>query len=410
MGRDKAAFGLNERSEIRISTLILFVYLVFLPISTALSGFITSSSIQTYVALLYVGVAFLEMFITKKFEFDKNLSIVYLFFIYMIVTSLWNRYFAIDWYLLQFIVIFLIIFCVSTRSYSDAEMKLIKYSLYFSFVVVMIATLFFSFMHGGRMYIEIFSLMDPNDFACGLALVFGLCLTELKGARKIVLNGVILVTIMIIVYFTGSRGGLLTMLCMTFVWVLSIKGRRKYQFLLVMAGAVALLLFCAENGIGPSLIKRFSISSLIKSGGTGRLNIWKAAMKVFWTQSPFHILFGNGHGAFYQSVRYVAIGKDYWYAAHNMYVNELIEGGLLGMGLLIGCFATLYIYAARRRNVFGILALTGFLVSGISLDSQVYRTFAIAVAMAIIWRPIDCDILNRDKDPLSKEQLENENP
>lgn len=402
------ADAIEENSKVRISTLILVLYLIFLPISTAMSGFLISSSIQSVVAVVFIAVSVLEVLISRKLTFDKRLTPVYLFFAFMLLTSLWNKYFELDWYLLQFAVTFLIIVCVSIRYYSDAELKFIEIAFYCSILSAIISSLFFSYMNGGRMYIRIFSRMDPNDFACGLAIAFALCLSTLKKSKRAILNGICLVAILVIVYFTGSRGGLLTMLAIIFVWVLSIKGRLKYQLLVLMFAAVALLLFCAEYGIGPSLIRRFSITSLIASGGTGRLDIWKAAFNCFKSQDPFHILFGNGYGSFFQTVRYVAIGNNYQYASHNMYVNTLIEGGIFGLGLMMSCFITLYVYAIKHKNLFGVLAITGFIVSGVSLDTQAYRTFAIAVAVAIIWRKSDYAILNRDKDPSSKELLGNE--
>ena len=72
---------------------------------------------------------------------------------------------------------------------------------------------------------------------------------------------------------------------------------------------------------------------------------------------------------------------------------------MIGLGLLITCFTTLYIYAIKNKNLFGILAVTGFMISGISLDAQVYRTFAIAAAMALIWRETDGKLIIRDNKP-----------
>ena len=198
------------------------------------------------------------------------------------------------------------------------------------------------------------------------------------------------------------------MLCIIFVWVLSLKGRVKYMILLAMCAAVALLLFCAEYGIGPSMLSRFSISALLSNGGTGRLDIWKAAMRYYVSQDSFHMILGNGLGSFAESVRYVAIGNDYQYVSHNMFVNTLIEGGIVGLSLLISCFVTLYIHAIKNKNLLGVLAVTGFIVSGLSLDVQSYRTFAIAAAMALIWRKNDCDILNRGFELREKEHLYNE--
>ena len=378
-----------KRSNIKFSTLILTLYIAFLPISTALAGFITSSSIQSLVAVGFIMVSFIEILITRKIDFNKKLIPVYIYFVFMLSTGFWNRAFALDWYSMQFAVTFLIIVCVSIRSYSDLELKLIGCALYCSILVALISALCFSFFHGGRMYVEIFSLMDPNDFSSGLAIAFALCMTELLKKKRIILNIICLLIVLGIVYLSGSRGGLLTMLCIILVWVLSIKGKAKYIVLGAMAASVAVFLFCAEYGIGPSQISRFSVSALISGGGTGRSEIWKAAMEFFVTQSPLRMLFGNGLGSFADTVNYVAPGNDFTYESHNMYINTLIEGGVIGLALLIACFTSLYAFAFKRKNLLGILALTGFLITGISLDTQVYRTFAIAAVAALIWHEID---------------------
>ena len=387
--------GLNVEGEtFKYSTAVLTLYIAYLPISTALAGFITSSSIQSLIAVFYIMLSFVEIIISRKIEFNKKLIPIYIYFLYMISTGLWNREFALDWYSMQFIVTFLIIVSVSIRSYSDVELKLIGFALYSSIFIALISSLFSSFFHGGRMYIEIYSLMDPNDFSSGLAIAFALCLIELLKKKKIILNAVCLLIVLGIVYLSGSRGGLLTMMCIIFVWILSIKGRAKYIVLTSIFVSAAAFLICAEMGIGPSQISRFSVSALISGGGTGRSEIWKAAMEYFVTQSPLRMMFGNGLGSFADTVNYVAPGNDFTYESHNMYINTLIEGGVSGLAFLISCFTVLYMHAFKRKNLLGILALTGFIITGISLDTQVYRTFAIAAAMALIWHDTDMDLMN----------------
>ena len=383
---DRFTDSIVKESTVKYSSLLLFVYITFLPVSTALSGFIISSSIQSLLAVLFIAVSFVEMLVFGRIEINKKLIPVYVYFLYMISTGLWNSAFSLDWYSMQVMVTFLIIICVSIRRYSDMEIRLIKLAFYGSIGIAWFSSLFFSFFHGGRIYIEIFSLMDPNDFATGLAMAFALCLTELMRKKNTILNIVCLLSLLIIVYFTGSRGGLLTMLVIIFIWIFSLKGKKKYILLGSILAATILLFVCAEFGIGPSMIKRFSITALISSGGTGRSDIWKAALKYFASQDPLHIIFGNGLGSFADTVKYVAVGHDYRYESHNMFINVLIEGGAAGLCLLLTCFVSLYVYAFRNKNLFGILAVTGFIVSGISLDAQVYRTFAIAAAMAVIYR------------------------
>ena len=375
-----------QTSVFKYSTLLLLIYIVFLPVSTALSNIVVSSSLQSVVAIFYLLVSAIEIILSEKLVINKTLFPVYVYFLYMISTGIWNSAFSLDWYSMQVMVTFFIIISLSVRHYSDVEIKVIKLAFYCSICVAWLSSLFFSFFHGGRMYIEISSLMDPNDFATGLAMAFALCLTELMHKRKMIFNVICLLSLLAIVYFTGSRGGLLTLLVIIFIWVVCLKGAKKYILLGSIAAAAVVLFTCAELGIGPSMLQRFSISALIASGGTGRSDIWKAALDYFTKQDVFHMMFGNGLGSFADTVKYVSVGHDYRYESHNMFINILIEGGVAGLGLLVACFTSLYVNAIRNKNLFGVLAVTGFIISGISLDAQVYRTFAIAAGMAVIYR------------------------
>ena len=386
-----------NRSNFKYSSLLLILYIALLPISTALSNLIISSSVQSLIAITYLFVSVIEILMSGQISVNKGLIPVYAYFLYMISTGLWNSAFSLDWYSMQVMVTFFIIISLSIRCYSDIEIKLIKLAFYGSICAAWGSSLFFSFFRGGRMYIEISSLMDPNDFATGLAMAFALCLVELKQKRKVIFNSFCLLSLLAIVYFTGSRGGLLTMLVIIFIWVMSLKGRKKFIILGSFAAAAAALFTCAELGIGPSMLQRFSITSLIASGGTGRSDIWKAALAFFVKQDPFHMLFGNGLGSFADTVKYVQVGHDYRYESHNMFINILIEGGVTGLVFLIACFASLYVYAVKNKNLFGVLAVTGFIISGISLDAQVYRTFAIAAVMAVIYRETgNAELFRRD--------------
>lgn len=397
-----------SRSGFKYSTLLLLVYISLLPVSTALSNIIISSSLQSMVAILFLAVSVVEILISGQIRINNGLLPVYVYFLYMISTGIWNSAFSLDWYSMQLMVTFFIIISLSIRKYSDVEIKIIKLAFYFSICVAWISSLFFSFFHGGRMYIEISSLMDPNDFATGLAMSFALCLTELMHKRKVILNVICLISLLAIVYFTGSRGGLLTLLVIIFVWVVSLKGAKKYILLGSIIAAAAIVFGCAELGIGPSMLQRFSITALIASGGTGRSDIWKAALEHFSKQDVFHMLFGNGLGSFADTVKYVQVGHDYRYESHNMFINILIEGGITGLGLLIACFTSLYVHAIRNKNLFGVLAVTGFIVSGVSLDAQVYRTFAIAAGMAVIYRENTGVDLTGEIKPKAEGELRNE--
>ncbi len=326
------------------------------------------------------------VFIYRRLEADIELLPVYAYFLFTMASCLWNEYFDADWYFGQFAITTAIVFCVTVKRVTIKEIKLFKLAMYISILIAVISTLMNLPKPGKRLMIWITSYMDPNDFACGLAIVVSLCLVELMNKKRIILNVLCVAAVGVIVLMSGSRGGLLTMGCIVMVWLFNLKGSIRMKILLALIAFAAIVLFCAENGIGPKILYRFSITRLISDGGGGRMPIWKAGIEKFLTSDPLHVIFGYGHGSYTTSVRYVAIGHDDPYIAHNMFINALLEGGLVGLGLIVSCFAALYRYAAKHKNLFGILALTGFIAEGLTLDAQVYRTFAFAVAMAVIWR------------------------
>ena len=384
---EKEKFLLNaDKWQIRPSSWILAFYIALMPVSTALADLFIGPSILTVIAGLYIIVSLAEIVISRKIEVNRALIPVYAYFLFTLLSSLWNVYFDADWYFGQFAITTAIVFCISVRRVSDKEIKLFTAAMYLSILIGVIGTLMNLPRPGKRLVIILSSVMDPNDFACGLAIVVSLCLVELMNKRRIIINVLCVGAVGIIILMSGSRGGLLTLGCIVMVWLFNLKGPIRMKILLAVIAMGAVVLFCAENGIGPKILYRFSISRLIEDGGAGRVHIWKAGIRKFFSSDPLHVLFGYGHGGYAYSVRYVAIGHDDAYIAHNMFINALIEGGIVGLSLMVTGFAALYRYAAKHKNLFGILALTGFIAEGLTLDAQVYRTFAFAVAMAVIWR------------------------
>ena len=376
-----------DKWQVRPSSWILAVYIALMPVSTALADLFAGPSVMTLFAGFYIMVSLLEVvFIYRRLEADIALLPVYAYFLFTMASCLWNEYFDADWYFGQFAITTAIVFCITVKRVSVKEIKLFKLAMYISILIAVISTLMNLPKPGKRLMIWITSYMDPNDFACGLAIVVSLFLVELMNKKRIILNVLCVAAVGVIVLMSGSRGGLLTMGCIVMVWLFNLKGPIRMKILLALIAFAAIVLFCAENGIGPKILYRFSITRLISDGGGGRMPIWKAGIEKFLSSDPLHVIFGYGHGSYTTSVRYVAIGHDDPYIAHNMFINALLEGGLVGLGLIVSCFAALYRYAAKHKNLFGILALTGFIAEGLTLDAQVYRTFAFAVAMAVIWR------------------------
>ena len=128
-GRSVIAAG---RSSVRLSTLVLTFYIAILPISSALSGLIPVSSIPAILSFLYIALSVVEMLVARDFKIEKNLVPVYLFFVYIMLSPVWNYDFEFGWFEQTYFVTLMIIIFSSVRRYSDMELKLIKFSFYSS--------------------------------------------------------------------------------------------------------------------------------------------------------------------------------------------------------------------------------------------------------------------------------------
>ena len=157
-------------------------------------------------------------------------------------------------------------------------------------------------------------------------------------------------------------------------------------FLLIVCLIFVFLVF--EDHISQYLIDRYSISAVFNDGGSGRTKIWMAAFETFKNSNILRIIFGYGHGGFRHAVNYVAVGHSSAYEAHNMFINALIEGGILGLIFLTLAFIQVFKYAQKNNNTWGCLAIIGFFIEGLSLDAQSYRVFAVAFIVAVIYKEV----------------------
>lgn len=129
-------------------------------------------------------------------------------------------------------------------------------------------------------------------------------------------------------------------------------GRRSIVALLAAAAMVAVLLFAGE-----AILERLARSGSSEEvlSATGRTRIWAVVLEL-WGAHP---LFGLGYASAQQILPedprlFVAAAH-----AHNMYLEVLFSGGLLGLGLFVASLASTLALGLRRR-AFKELALVAF--------------------------------------------------
>ncbi len=382
---------------IRISSCFLGLYVALLPIATGLTGLIGSISPLNYIAVLYFLTAFIELLRRPGRLFKKEFCFIYLYFFYTLASFFWNENREISWYLTTFLTTVLLFLLAASRSYSEKELKLfVAASLVSIAIVLAVAAINFPTLEQEkRLQITLVSVMDRNDFGCGLCVVIALMMTmglEKKNAWAVFVLALLFLTVIL----TSSRGAMLMIAVMMLCWACStIRIKRilipLIPILLFIAAVLVVVVFFPDTfrvneRASKYILNRLNLISLLRDGGAGRIYIWRAAFATFQNASPLRKIIGFGHASFSEAVRFSFPGFDFFTDSHNMYVNALIEGGVTGLLLLLAAFLQIFIYSLKNRNLWGTLAVIGFAVEGISLDAQVFRIFAWVFIVAAIYK------------------------
>lgn len=372
----------ERREPLSVPVVVLSVYLLLLPLSAGLAGLIGSISLQNYVALFFIFVCFLGVFLGKKMQLQNSFWL-YGFWIFTVLSMIWTPQFSLSWYFTTFLMNTAVYILALSIDYNEREQKFLENAVLLGVIPVILATLFnLDTVVDYRLIITVFSKMDPNDFGCGLLLIASLLFHKLLTTDK-KYPIVLLIICGLIILLTGSRGAMLMFLAMFITWIVLSNLQQKFALpmLILLIFLIAFVFF--YDHLPEFLAERLDVGEMIESKGTGRLKIWGAALKRFSEFSPVQMLLGTGYGSFSKTVQYYYSVGSVAYDSHNVWVNTLIETGAIGLILLVMLFVNSFIVAKRRKNYWGMMALIGLAVAGCTLDLQAFRVFPMGFFVAI---------------------------
>ena len=186
---------------------------------------------------------------------------------------------------------------------------------------------------------------DPNTLAVSLCLTipflyFALFAEKSKFLK--ILNMIVLLASLATIVLTGSRGAFLGLLSIIFlIWI-----RTKRKFALLVVSLLALVIIWTvmpEQYKGRYRTILTATSGEVDESSQGRLNAWKAGMRMFFDRPILGVgagAFGTAHAMSYSPER------RSWLKAHNTYVQLLAELGILGTIIFV-----ILIYNVIRQNI-----------------------------------------------------------
>lgn len=229
---------------------------------------------------------------------------------------------------------------------------------------------------------------DPNQYAAYLVLFIPLIFTFVFFHKSYVLrtlSGFVLLASFVALITTGSRGGFLSFFIsiLLYLFILLRNKMVRFQFFLYIAMALVIIsvisFVAAPTSVKKSLSRRLdpSRSESIDDYSAERLPIWRNGLKLF-AEKP---IFGHGQKTFSGlNTRRFAMK----YAAHNQYLDYLVQFGIIGLAayilLFFKIFQVTWIYQKTAADLWGkkmfisyIAGLLGYTISMMAVDLNVPR-------------------------------------
>jgi len=342
----------------------------------------------TIMLLLYSLIVFLK---TKKSKTNNSIHVcTYLLIIFNISSLFYNYTNAIV--MLNTWILNLILFYLLSKTIKE-EYDLSKvFNALSIFTITIIPLIFYRIITNpfiANTYNQRVSLSeDLNNNRLGMAIaLYGCILIINVSIRKGIWKKlIILIMVFISVYMiilTGSRTSFIA--CSLVCILVSIKKNTKKNsilknvfFLLIIISSILIIFNFLSSS---KVISRFSISSVIETRGSFRLDSWKPLLfQIF----PKHFLLGIGVGASQSSL--IEYGYFGYQPAHNIIISSFVELGILGFIP----FITIVLISIENINTFSKQISWGFsykymlyLVLLLGIGENIYTERILWVIMAI---------------------------
>ena len=233
------------------------------------------------------------------------------------------------------------------KSHTDSK-RMLKYFKILSAIILcsMLLNLIIIAVSGGLVtYLVRASLLGANPIAVSRSLAVIAAMVTIIGIRK---NGfklfaslILLSLILLAIVATGSRGPLVSFFAGIVLFTLLFESP-PYRSRLLLVGFIAVaivlgLVFLLPESLTTRFIQITQGDIIVTAGGVERistiatrLSFWEISIKE-WLKSGFSFLFGIGAGGFSS----LFIWKDFRWYPHNIFIEVLLEQGILGFAILI---------------------------------------------------------------------------
>ena len=369
-----------ENQQIGAHCILSCLYFLLLPTTIAVNS--AGNSILKLatvpIALFFVVTLFLS---NRKLQIN-GVHLTLLLYTFSIISALFvNASGESVSYVTGYILNAALYICLTVIPYNKSELNMMEKVQIILLVILNGLTLFSSGTRADRTTLMIMGqTSDPNYFVGFFIFPLTIALKELVSGKHRALYLLLIAVSVYSVFLSGSRGGFLAVaVTIAGFALLYPSGYAKRIGFFIGGLAILLLLWIILKPILPeNIVQRMNVESVVETGGTGRVDIWKSMFREIMAQ-PENLFMGRGLNAMH-SIYINGVWTDV--VAHNQIVQTVYNQGLIGLLSFLLLTGISFFRCVKRRKVVSV-AILGMMALSVSLSfNQTTRTFWNLIAYA----------------------------
>ena len=367
---------------------LLTVYCALIPLEQLMQASI-GGSVHRYLGILIMGlIAVMAIGRNRKLSFMNMLSIFF-FAVLAFASTLWTNV-GMSTSVLSIMLNAMLFTAVavqyplSKQAYSKLMVAMIAVSVMIAALLVLgqgTGLISVNAFDGWRITITVNGLvLDNNNLAlslcipalCALSFVFDKNLSKKKRRW----SAAAFLAILFAILLTGSRGGLLALLAGIAVYYYQYNNGIKLSMVLKVLLVSFVIGILAVLLLPESLLGRFSIEDVVSSGGTGRVEIWTRALKIYFASGIDRMIIGYGFGSF---PKMMLANYGIYKAAHNDLVQVLLELGIVGVFAYCAMWFQFFKVARKKKHPLMLALLVTVFLGSMSMELLIKKMLWIAI-------------------------------
>lgn len=370
-----AASGGEKAEKISLECIMACIYFMCLPFTVVTTSFGSLLKVVTMPVILVLAVRIL---MGKSDIVPNYLHFLYTVYVLYTISMLFVFSDDIAVTTTKDIVLGLFMFLlVSLRVYNKRETEWIESAWVimgiFCIYVCLTSTEVVSDVES-RAVIRVFGFEeDQNQFCAYFVMPVLISLKRFIERRKFYLVYLVIIALSFYAILkTGSRGGLIGVFAGVSLYIAAGVKSVKTKVIVISSAALFAFLFVtvAMPMLPEDVAMRYSVDSVVESGGTGRFEIWQFLLDYSF-KDPVRLIRGSGIFSSYGIMFSAGFING---VAHNAFVQILNDEGFIGLLLFLAVIAACIFRNLRRAPLYAC-AFFALIAFAMSLTFYVFKPY-----------------------------------